>query len=63
MTLTSITSVIASAKLANNKRLNSMAMTPGEIRCAEKAVARGLMTTHNAYFPGYGYVKMFELVK
>lgn len=59
--MNSITSVIASAKLANNKRLNSMAMTPGEIRCAEKAVERGLMTKHFARFPGFGYVALYQL--
>jgi hypothetical protein len=59
--MNSISSVIESAKLANNGRLNSLAMTPGAIRCAEKAVARGLMTMHHAHFPGFGMVKLFSL--
>jgi hypothetical protein len=59
--MNSITSVMASAKLSNNRRLNSMAMTPGAIRCAEKAVARGLMTKHFAHFPGFGMVAMYEI--
>lgn len=57
----SITSVIAKAKLANNRRLNSMALTQSEISCCEKAVARGLMTKHSARFHGYGYVALYEL--
>lgn len=61
MNASSITAVIASAKLANNNRLNSMAMTASEISCAEKAVARGLMTKHFARFPGFGMVALYEL--
>jgi hypothetical protein len=60
-TMNSISSVIESAKLANNGRLNSLAMTPGAIRCAEKAVARGLMTKHFASFPGFGMVALYEI--
>lgn len=56
MTFTSISSVIASAKAANNGRLLTLSMTAGEVRCAEKAVARGLMTKHHMTFPGFGAV-------
>jgi len=62
MTATSIATVIAQAQASNNGRLNSLAMTAGEIRCAEKAVARGLMTKHFATMPGYGPVSFFQLV-
>lgn len=61
MQATSISSVIAQALASNNHRLNSLAMTAGEKRCAEKAVERGLMTKHHASFPGYGPVLMYEL--
>lgn len=61
ITSASISSVIASAKLSNNGRLNSLAMTQSELRCAEKAVARGLMKMWHAEFPGYGYVKLFSI--
>ena len=62
MIQTSISSVIEEAKLANNKRLNSMAMSEAQVRCAEKAVARGLMTAHTARMPGFGFVKLYQLV-
>jgi hypothetical protein len=61
MTLSSISSVIESAKLANNKRLLSMAMSPSELRCAEKAVARGLMSKHYMMMPGFGAVWAYQL--
>ena len=60
-TSASISSVIAAAKLANNRRLNSLALTGSQISCAEKAVARGLMTKHFSKFPGFGMVAMYEL--
>ena len=62
MSVASISSVIASAKASNNGRLNSMAMTQAQIRCAEKAVERGLMKMWHARFPGYGYVKLYSVV-
>ncbi len=54
MTTYSITEIVAAAKLANNGRLLTSAMTGPQIRAAEKAVARGLMTKHAMPFPGYG---------
>ena len=61
MTTYSITKIIEEAKLANNGRLNSMAMTGPQKRAAEKAVERGAMTKHFATFPGYGGVWMYQL--
>lgn len=58
---TSIATVIAQAKASNNGRLNALAMTAGEVRCAEKAVARGLMTKHFANFPGFGPSALYAL--
>lgn len=59
--MNSISTIIAKAKASNNGRLNSLAMTDGEKRMAEKAVARGLMTMHHGRFPGFGLVKLYEL--
>lgn len=59
--MNSISTIIAKAKASNNGRLNSLAMTEGEKRVAEKAVSRGLMTLHFGHFPGFGLVKLYEL--
>jgi hypothetical protein len=58
----SITQVIDKAKATNNLRLNSMAMTPSEISCAEKAVARGLMVKKTVNVHSYG-PKPFYCIK
>ena len=60
-TAASISSVMDAAKAANNKRLITFAMTPSQIRCAEKAVARGLMTKHFMRFPGFDMVAAYQL--
>lgn len=57
----SITRIMAKAEEANNKRLNSMSMTQSEMRVADKAVERGLMSMHFADFPGFGFVKMYKI--
>ena len=57
----SITQVLQMARESNNGRLNSMAMTGAEKRAAEKAVERGLMTMYHAKFPGFGFVKMYQI--
>lgn len=57
----SISAVIARAAASNNGRLNGLAMTATEKRCADKAVERGLMTRHHATWPGYREVVMYEL--
>jgi hypothetical protein len=33
-----------------------------EANFAEKAVERGLMEMYNANFPGFGFVKMYQLI-
>lgn len=57
----SITEVTAKAKLSNNGRLLSFAMTEPQKRAAEKAVGRGLMTKYHMKFPGFGYVACYAL--
>lgn len=57
----SISSVMKKARASNNGRLNSMALTASEIRCAKKAVERGLLKSWHAKFPGFGYVELLFL--
>ncbi len=57
----SITAVMADAKLANNKRLIALSMTGPQIRAAEKAVLRGLMTKYFMNFPGFGAVAAYAI--
>lgn len=57
----SITEIIAAAKAANNGRLLAFAMTAPQKRAAEKAVARGLMTTYHMNFPGFGFVAAYAV--
>ena len=57
----SITAVIADAKLANNGRLIEIAMTGAQVRAAEKAVLRGLMTKYFMNFPGFGAVAAYAI--
>lgn len=54
------TQILARAAAANNRRLNSLAMTGDERRAAEEAVKAGLMTMHHARWPGYGMVKLYQ---
>lgn len=53
--------IIEMARETNNKRLNSLTLTASQKRAAERAVEMGLLTKHNATFPGYGMVAMFQL--
>ena len=62
MNTISITQVMKLARETNNGRLNSMAMNGAEKRAAEKAEERGLMEMYNANFPGFGFVKMYQLI-
>ena len=57
----SITEIVAAAKAANNGRLIALAMTGPQKRAAEKAVARGLMTTYHMKFPGFGFVVAYAV--
>lgn len=57
----SISQVIADAKLANNGRLVALSMTGAQMRAAEKAVQRGLMTKFHMNFPGFGAVATYAL--
>jgi hypothetical protein len=59
----SISQIIADAAATNNNRLIGFAMTEPQKRAAEKAVARGLMTTYHMNFPGYGMVPAYSLIK
>lgn len=59
----SITSIIADAKASNNGRLIALAMNDGQVRAAEKAVARGLMTKHTVMWPGYGAVASYSIAR
>ena len=61
MTGYSITQIMQDARAANNGRLNSMAMTAEQKRLADKAVERGLLTSHHATFPGFGPVKLYQI--
>lgn len=61
MTGYSITQIMQDVRAANNGRLNSMAMTGDQKRLAEKAVARGLLVSYHATFPGFGPVKFYQL--
>jgi len=61
MNTTSMSQVLDSAKLANNKRLLSIAMNPAEIRAAEKAVARGLMSKYYMTMVGFGIIFAYQL--
>lgn len=57
----SICRVIADAKASNNGRLIGLAMTGAQVRCAEKAVARGLMVKSIVMWPGYGAVASYSI--
>jgi len=57
----SISQVIADAKASNNGRLVALSMTGQQIRSAEKAVERGLMTKYHMNFPGFGAVAAYAL--
>ena len=61
MTTYSMTEVIAAAKASNNGRLLSFAMTVPQKRAAEKAVARGLMSSYSMNFPGFGFVVAYSV--
>ena len=62
MQINSITSIMQKAALANNKRLISLSMTGAEIRMAEKAVERGLMTKYSMNFPGFKFVPVYQAI-
>ena len=57
----SIDSIIASARLANNGRLLSTAMTGKEIEAAEQAVTQNLLKKYKLRMAKWGYVTAYQL--